>query len=214
MTFTTHVIASDTMAVQAVPAHTVGARGVPSLKLSAGVSSQVGFVMLKFQLMCCAVLCCAGLSKSLKLHKDRGDPTEHGTPDGSRHGDAGGRDDSAKPRHQGDGTNGSDRKPQGPSYKLTGETGSYRWVVGMLTARQHCWQMLAHPMGWLRNGLAVASWQAVWWSMCSWGGCSFNLIKIVLALHMIAGTWLLRCSGTSSTTTWWTPPGTGCTTPS
>lgn len=70
-----------------------------------------------------------GLSKSLKLNKNRDDPTEAGTPEGSKHGDAaaGGPDDSAKARHQqtAGGANGSERKP-GPSYKLTGETGSYR----------------------------------------------------------------------------------------
>lgn len=75
--------------------------------------------------LCRAVLCCAGLSKSLKLHKDR-DLAEGPTPEGSRQGDAAGRDDSAQRHHNG-ASNGSlsERKP-GPSYKLTGETGSYR----------------------------------------------------------------------------------------
>lgn len=73
------------------------------------------------------MLCCVlpGLSKSLKLHKDRGDPGEQ-TPEDSRQGEGGStKDDSAKPRHQ-SGSNGSESKRQGPSYKLTGETGSYR----------------------------------------------------------------------------------------
>jgi hypothetical protein len=59
-----------------------------------------------------------GLSKSLKLNKG-GDPGD--TPEGSRQGGtaASGEDDSAQPRHQ-------QQKKQGHSYKLTGETGSYR----------------------------------------------------------------------------------------
>lgn len=81
--------------------------------------------ILTYIVSCCAVPCCApvGLSKSLKLHKDR-DLAEGPTPEGSRQGDAAGRDDSAQ-RHKSDSINGSERKP-GPSYKLTGETGSYR----------------------------------------------------------------------------------------
>jgi hypothetical protein len=76
-------------------------------------------------------MCVAGLSKSLKLHKERGDPGEGQTPEGSKQGD---RDDSAKPRHQSSDLDGAERKPSGPSYKLTGETGSYRLVDFM-----HCW---------------------------------------------------------------------------
>jgi hypothetical protein len=63
-----------------------------------------------------------GLSKSLKLNKG-GDPGD--TPEGSRQGGtagAGDGDDSAQPRHQ-------EAKKQGHSYKLTGETGSYRWAA-------------------------------------------------------------------------------------
>ncbi|KAF6260215.1 protein kinase [Scenedesmus sp. NREL 46B-D3] len=62
-----------------------------------------------------------GLSKSLKLNK-AGDPGD--TPDGSRQGGkaASGEDDSAQPRHHG-------QKKQGHSYKLTGETGSYRYMA-------------------------------------------------------------------------------------
>jgi hypothetical protein len=64
-----------------------------------------------------------GLSKSLKLNKG-GDPGD--TPEGSRQGGtaaSGDGDDSAQPRHQ------EAKKQQGPSYKLTGETGSYRCVL-------------------------------------------------------------------------------------
>lgn len=64
-----------------------------------------------------------GLSKSLKLNKG-GDPGD--TPEGSRQGGstaaaaaASGEDDSAQPRHE-------QKMKQAHSYKLTGETGSYR----------------------------------------------------------------------------------------
>lgn len=80
-------------------------------------------VLLLNVVLCCAVPCFAGLSKSLKLHKEHGDPADR-TPEGSRQGESFSKDDSANPRHK-EGTNGSSRKP-GPSYKLTGETGSYR----------------------------------------------------------------------------------------
>lgn len=59
-----------------------------------------------------------GLSKSLKLNK-AGDPGDT-TPEGSRQGTAA-PDDSAQPRHQ-------QQKKHAHSYKLTGETGSYRCV--------------------------------------------------------------------------------------
>eukprot|EP00775_Hariotina_reticulata_P001428 gene1428-1769_t len=56
-----------------------------------------------------------GLSKSLKLNK------LEVTPENSRT-DAGNPDDSAQPRHQ-------LQKKASPSYKLTGETGSYRYMA-------------------------------------------------------------------------------------
>lgn len=74
------------------------------------------------------IVAVAGLSKSLKLQKEQGDPGEGQTPEGSKQGD---RDDSAKPRHQISGLDGAERKPSGPSYKLTGETGSYRCENGV-----------------------------------------------------------------------------------
>ncbi|WIA42498.1 hypothetical protein OEZ86_008486 [Tetradesmus obliquus] len=68
-----------------------------------------------------------GLSKSLKLNKG-GDPGD--TPEGSRQGGstaaaaaaASGEDDSAQPRHE-------QKMKQAHSYKLTGETGSYRYMA-------------------------------------------------------------------------------------
>jgi hypothetical protein len=100
-----------------------------------------------------------GLSKSLKLNKG-GDPGD--TPEGSRQGGsaAAGDDDSAKPRHQ-------QQKKQGHSYKLTGETGSYR-------------------CGGMRRGYLVLCGSGC--AECLYATCSsFSTVYLYLAFWALAG---------------------------